>query len=125
MSRKHVGQLECETAMDVIHKQVTVTVVEINHRYAVMAKVSNKTVFLLSQAIIKESTLFEGRVKTLNYDNGKEFCGQEFVDASLKCKGCFASWERGSTENLNGLLRQYLLKKRPMKNINNEEIQMI
>ena len=116
MSRKHVGQLECETAMDVIHKQVTVTVVEINHRYAVMAKVSNKTVFLLSQAIIKESTLFEGRVKTLNYDNGKEFSEDAATDKALGSVAYFAdpysSWQRGSNENLNGLVRQFIPKSR-------------
>jgi IS30 family transposase len=37
----------------------------------------------------------------------------------------FASWERGSDENFNGLLRQYVPKKRPIKYINDEEIKMI
>jgi len=37
----------------------------------------------------------------------------------------FASWERGSNENFNGLLRQYVPKKRLMNTVNEEEITMI
>jgi IS30 family transposase len=57
---------------------------------------------------------FIGRfwVKTLTYDNSKGFCGHALVDAALNSTGYFArpfaSWERGSNENFNGLLRQYV-----------------
>ena len=127
--RKQVGHWECDTVIGANHKQAIVTVVERKSGYAVMAKVSNKTVDLVSQAIIKALTPFEARVKTLTYDNGKEFCGHALIDEALRSTGYFArpfaSWERGSNENFNGLLRQYVPKKRPMKNINDEEIKMI
>ena len=127
--RKQVGHWECDTVIGANHKQAIVTVVERKSGYAVMAKVSNKTVDLVSQAIIKALTPFEARVKTLTYDNGKEFCAHALIEVALKSTGYFArpfaSWERGSNENFNGLLRQYVPKKRPMKNINDEEIKMI
>ena len=111
------------------HKQAIVTVVERKSGYAVMAKVSNKTADLVGQAIIKALTPFEVRVKTLTYDNGKEFCGHALVHEALNSTGYFArpfaSWERGNNESFNGLLRQYVPKKRPMKYINDEEIKMI
>jgi len=127
--RKQVGHWERDTVIGANHKQAIVTVVERKSGYAVMTKDSNKTADLVSRAIIKALTPFEARGKTLAYDNGKEFYGHALIDEALKSTGYFArpfeSWVRGSNENFNGLLRQYMLKKRPMKNINDEEIKMI
>ena len=69
------------------------------------------------------------RVKTLTFDNGKEFAGHAYIDQQLQSTAYFArpfaSWERGSNENLNGLLRQYVPKKRAMSTVSDEEIRMI
>jgi len=69
------------------------------------------------------------RVKTLTYDNGKEFARHVHVDQELQSTGYFArpfaSWERRSNENLNGLLGQYIPKKRAMSTVTDEEIRMI
>jgi IS30 family transposase len=116
--RRQVGHWKCDTVIDANHRQAIVTVVERKSGYAVMAKVANKTADLVSQAIIKALTPFETRVKTLAHDNGKELRGHALIDEALKSTGYFAkpfaSWERGSNENFNGLLRQYVPKKRPM-----------
>jgi IS30 family transposase len=94
-----------------------------------MAKISKKTADLVGQAIIKALTPFGAIVKTLTYDNGKEFCGRALIDEALKSAGYFArpltSWERRTNENFNGLLRQYAPKKRSMKDINDGKIKMI
>ena len=127
--RKQVGHWECDTVIGANHKQAIVTVVERKSGFAVMAKVSNKTADLVGSAIIDALTPFEARVKTLTYDNGKEFCGHVKIDEALGSTGYFArpfaSWERGSNENFNGLLRQYVPKKRQMTSITGEEIKMI
>ena len=127
--RKQVGHWECDTVIGANHKQAIVTVVERKSGFAVMAKVSNKTADLVGSAIIDALTPFEARVKTLTYDNGKEFCGHAKIDAALGSTGYFArpfaSRERGSNENFNGLLRQYVPKKRQMTSITDEEIKMI
>jgi IS30 family transposase len=63
------------------------------------------------------------------FDNGKEFCGHAKIDEALGSTSYlvrpFSSWERGSYENFNGLLRQYVPKKRSMESITDEEIKMI
>ena len=127
--RLQVGHWECDTVIGANHKQAIVTVVERKSGYAVMAKVSNKTADLVGAAIIEALNPLKARVKTLTYDNGKEFSSHAEIDKALGTTGYFArpfaSWERGSNENFNGLLRQYVPKKRQMASITNEEIKMI
>ena len=127
--RKQVGHWECDTVIGANHKHAIVTVVERKSGYAVIARVSNKTADLVGGTIIKALKPFQAKVKTLTYDNGREFCGHAKIDEALGSTGYFArpfaSWERGSNENFNGLLRQYVPKKRPMANITDEEIKMI
>ena len=50
----------------------------------------------------------------MTFDNGKEFAEHQHIDKELQSTTYFAdpfaSWQRGSNENTNGLLRQYLPK---------------
>jgi len=53
-------------------------------------------------------------VRTITSDNGAEFHGYKELESALGAKVYFATphhaWERGTNENTNGLLRQYLPK---------------
>jgi len=55
-----------------------------------------------------------GFVKTITFDNGKEFTLHETIAKTIDCATFFAkpyhSWERGQNENANGLLRQFFPK---------------
>jgi IS30 family transposase len=68
-------------------------------------------------------------VKTLTVDNCKEFVDPQAIDQTLGIQTYFAdpycSWQRGSNENFNGLLRQYFPKKRRMETVTDEELTMI
>ncbi len=85
--------------------------------------------------IISALKPFEAKVKTLTYDNGKEFFGHALIDEALKSTGYFskpfASWARGGNvdlgfcQNFNGLLKQYVPKKRMKQDISDKEIKMI
>jgi len=128
-ARKQVGHWECDTVIGANHKGAVVTMVERKSGYAVIAKVANKTSALVSSAIVDKLKPMAVRVKTLTFDNGKEFAGHAYIDEQLQSTAYFArpfaSWERGSNENLNGLLRQYVPKKRAMSTVSDEEIRMI
>ncbi len=56
-------------------------------------------------------------IKTITADNGKEFAYHEQIAKALNVDFFFAipyhswSWERGTNENMNGLIRQYIPKK--------------
>ncbi len=111
------------------HKQAVVTLFEGKSCYALNAKLSNKTSDLVSQAIITKLNAVTPPVKTLTFDNCKEFVQYSGIDIALQSTTYFAdpfvSWQRGSNENFNGLVRQYILKKRPLSTLNDEEFRMI
>jgi IS30 family transposase len=92
------------------------------------AKVTNKSSALVSSAIVDKLQPLAARVKTLTFDNCKEFAGHAYIDKQLQRTAYFArtfdSWERGSNVNLNGLLRQYVPKKRAMSTVIDEKIRM-
>ena len=81
--RQQVGHWECDTVIGANHKQAIVTVVERKSGYAVMAKVSNKTADMVGAANIEALKPFEARVKSLTYNNGKEFSGHARIDEAL------------------------------------------
>ena len=127
--RKQVGHWECDTVIGANHKGAIVTMVERKSGFRVIVKVSQKTSELVSRAIIEGLRPYMVRVITLTYDNGKEFAGHIQIDQALNSTSYFArpfaSWERGSNENFNGLLRQYVPKKRSLNTVTEDEITMI
>lgn len=80
-----------------------------------LTKIPEKTAIETSNAIINrlQSLPLSGR-RTLTLDNGTENSQHEKITASIKTKCYFAhpycSWERGTNENTNGLIRWYLPK---------------
>jgi IS30 family transposase len=99
------------------HKHAIVSLVVRKSGYAVLARVDYKTADLVSTAIIKRLKPISKRVQTLTYDNGKEFTDHAIIDRDCGSTTYFAdpysSWQRGSNENLNGLIQQYIPKSRP------------
>ncbi len=67
--------------------------------------------------------------KTLTRDRGSENMGYETLEKSLNINCFFAhaysSWERGSNENLNGLVRRFFPKKTDFQTISDEEIRWV
>ena len=103
--------------------------VERKSGFAVLAKVAHKTADLVGRAIEDKLKPLNSRVKTLTVDNGKEFADHQAIDQALGIQTYFAdpycSWQRGSNENFNGLLRQYIPKKRRTETITDDELTMI
>ncbi len=62
-----------------------------------------------------------GKFKTITADNGTEFHDYKSVEAMTGVRFYFAtpyhSWERGSNENFNGLLREYIPKRTSQKGL--------
>lgn len=67
--------------------------------------------------------------QTLTLDNGAENSGHKIITKKLGTACYFAqpyhSWERGTNENTNGLIRYYLPKKTDFKLVTNQQIERI
>lgn len=68
----------------------------------------------------------EDKKKTETFDNGTEFSEYELLERETGMKIFFAypyhSWERGTNENFNGLLRQYFPKGTPFATITQKDV---
>jgi IS30 family transposase len=98
--RLEPGHWEIDTVMGTEHgRNSVVTLVERTTGYLVMGKLGRHT----------------GRVLTVTADNGSEFHSYKEIEAATGAEFYFAtphhSWERGTNENTNGLIRQYLPKR--------------
>ena len=104
-----------------------VTVVERKTGLTRIRKVARATAELTASAMIEALSTFV--VKTNTSDNGKEFAHHHKVSEALNCKFYFAqpyhSWERGTNENTNGLIRQYFPKGTAFEKVTDEEIQRV
>jgi len=67
--------------------------------------------------------------KTLTRDRGSENMGYEVLETTLGIRCFFAhayhSWERGSNENTNGLIRRFFPKKTDFRTVTDEEIHRV
>ena len=96
---------------------------------ALIAKVPTKEAEGVQSAVLKLLTPLSEVVHTITSDNGKEFAGHDVIAAALNADFYFAhpyrSWERGSNENTNGLIRQYFPKGCDFTTITTKEIKAV
>ena len=68
-------------------------------------------------------------IKTFTVDRGKEFAGYVDIENTLNIDvyfaDAYASWQRGTNENTNGLLREFYPKKFDFSSINQKELDNI
>lgn len=126
--RKRIGDWEADTVIGKNHKQAIVSIVERKTGFTLIRKVERKTAQAVSQAMIGLLKPLLNKVHTITSDNGKEFAGHEDIANRLQADFYFAhpysSWERGTNENTNGLIRQYFPKNRDFTTITQQEIDM-
>jgi len=125
--RSRLGDWEADTIIGKGKKGAIVTLVDRKSRYLRMGLVARRTKEAVREMII--SLLEDLPVHTITCDNGKEFTDHEGIAKALRTKVYFAhpyaSWERGTNENTNGLIRQYIPKNTEFNKITNEDIQFV
>ena len=112
--RNRFGDLEVDLIIGKNHNQAILTINDRASGVLRMRKVKSKQACVVTKAIKELLEDWKPYLKTITADNGKEFAGHIEVAEYLEIDYFFAnpyhSWERGSNENLNGLIRQYFKK---------------
>jgi IS30 family transposase len=122
--RTRFGDWEVDLMLGKDQQGVIVTLTERKSRFTLLRSVSSKQSDLVAQAVIA-LLQWVTPLESITTDNGKEFAAHLEIAQALSVDFYFAhpyaSWERGTNENTNGLIRQYLPKNRSLKNISFQE----
>jgi IS30 family transposase len=120
-ARDRVGHWEIDTVAGAGSKDCVLTFVERKTGLVLIGKLSDRTARSLSRRAVSLMRGSGARFETVTADNGTEFHDYERVERLTGVRFYFArpyhSWERGSNENANGLIRQYLPKGESMKGL--------
>lgn len=112
--RQRVGHWEGDTVMGSDMRHCVLTLVERKSGYAIIKKLKARTKDEVTRAATRAIRSHCRKFKTITFDNGTEFHDYALLEKRFPVRIYFAtpyhSWERGSNENFNGLLRQYLPK---------------
>jgi len=126
--RTRLGDWEGDTLIGKGHQGALVTLTERKSRFTLVRKVAQKSAELVAQAVI-DLLAWVQHLETITSDNGKEFAAHQRISKDLLIDFYFAhpyaSWERGTNENMNGLIRQYLPKNRDLTTVTTQEEIMI
>jgi IS30 family transposase len=91
------------------------TLVERHSRYVMLVKLDDKRTDTVIAALIKQSKKLPSEIyKSLTWDRGKEMCSHQKFSLATNIAVYFCDpqspWQRGSNENTNRLLRDYMPK---------------
>ena len=114
-NRRRYGHWEGDSMISRQSKAALNTLAERKSRLVLISKLTRKGAAETNKAIINRlKRLPESGRQTLTLDNGTENAKHEQLSAKLGISCYFAhpysSWERGTNENINGLIRWYLPK---------------
>ena len=126
--RKVFGHFELDTIIGKDHKGAIITLNARVSGMLWMRKVESKDAEIVIKKLAEMLEEIRPYLRSITGDNGKEFAAHQFITDEY-CDFFFANpyspWERGSNENLNGLVRQYLPKKSDFNNYTDEQIKEI
>ena len=112
--RSRFGDLEIDTIVGKNHQQSLVSIVDRKTGYLWLKKCSTRKAEEVCQATIRLLKPIKAHLNTITADNGKEFSLHEYAAQELDVDWYFAdpysAWQRGTNENTNGLIRQYIRK---------------
>jgi len=120
-TRSTFGHWEGDTLMGRDLHHCALTMVERKTGLGTIKKMESRQADSVTKAATAAVRPRAQEFKTITFDNGTEFHGYKKLEDRFPLKCYFAtpyhSWERGSNENFNGLVRQYIPKGVSMRDV--------
>ncbi len=125
--RRRYGDWESDTVESCLHRPGLNTLVERKSGLLCIAKLAGKDAFATRKALIKQLAHLPKRLRrTVTFDNGPENRQWVEMEQEAGIRSYFAhpyhSWERGTNENTNGLIRWYFPKGTDFGTISEKEL---
>lgn len=128
-TKSRIGDWEGDTMIGAKHKGAIVSYVDRHSKLTLLKKIDRKLAVLVTQETLDKIGDLPHPVRTITYDNGKEFSAHKDIARALNTSCYFAtpyrSWERGLNEHTHGLVRQYLPKCTEFTGVSDDEIKAI
>jgi len=128
--RERIGDWEGDSVIGSERTQSILTHVERKSGYLLADKINKFSAENIKNTTIKKfGRLPKNKKFSITYDNGTEFSEHELIERYTKMAVYFAfpyhSWERGTNENTNGLVRQFFPKKSSFATIKQKDIDYV
>ena len=127
--KSRLGDWEGDTIIGKNHQGTILSLVDRCSKFTQLKKIKRKRANFVERAIIGKMKKLPHPVRTITFDNGKEFASHKKIEMALNADCYFAtpyhSWERGLNEHTNGLVRQYLPKSIDLSKISDKSIQKV
>ena len=124
-NRSRRGHLEGDTMVGSSDLHSVLTLVDRKTGFLLVGKLTARNAAQTARRAIELVNRAPSSVRTITVDNGTEFHSYKVVEDVTGVRFFFAtphhSWERGTSEDTNGLLRQYLPKKASMAHLSQRD----
>lgn len=129
-TRQRIGDWEADTMLGALSdSHCVLSLVERKTGYLVLGKLRARTTAEVNRRAIPLLRRQPHPVHTITSDNGTEFHGHVALEAATQAAFYFATphhaWERGTNENTNGLVRQYVPKRVSMTQLTQQDCDAI
>lgn len=128
-NRSRFGHFEIDTVCGKKSKSCIVDAVDRKSRFLIAGKCEKQTDAHVKKVLSELLKPYAGsnKLRSITCDRGKEFTSHKWVSAELgNIPFYFANpsspWERGTNENTNGLLREYIPKKTDIDLVSDEDL---
>lgn len=127
--RGEIGHWEGDTVIGAGSKHCVITLVERVTGVTLIGKLEERTTRAVNDWLIPRIRKTPELFKTITVDNGTEFHSYLDVEAATGVEFYFAtpyhSWERGTNENTNGLIRQYIPKGMDLRSLSQAHCSLV